>query len=228
MSEKRGCKRNICKRRDNFCDFKEGCGFKDGGYGFNEGGYGFNDGGYGWKGDGDWNKGCEFKKCENEKRKANRDCFNAADRKEHDRACDEKKCVNKHAKCASDAHKLDKEFEDKHRRCQRKACKELDQCCNADHSRKNKKYLVDKLYIYEHHRVIDLDCCENDRRHNEAHKDFKDLECAMEDFKEADVSVKDFCDENRKDFEAYEAARNKTRDLQACKKDANHAFIWKN
>jgi hypothetical protein len=77
--------------------------------------------------------------------------------------------------------------------------------------------------------VIDLDCCENDRKCNEAHKDFKDLECAIEDLREADLYTKDFCNEDRKDFEAYEAARNKTRDLQNQRNCAQNdcSFIWK-
>lgn len=233
MSEKRNCKRNVCKRKNDFCDFKDGrgfkkdCGFKDGFYNYDGFKDGYNLGEGGWNNKyGYDNYPCDFKKCDNEERKANHKDFNDACHRENERACDERKCISKHAKCETDAHKLDKEFEDKHRRCDRKACKELDNVCNANHSRKNKKYLVDKLYIYEHHRVIDLDCCENDRRHNEAHKDFKDLECAIEDFKEADFSVKDFCDENRKDFETYENARNKTRDLQSQKKCGNEAFVW--
>jgi hypothetical protein len=207
MSGKRGCKRNICNRgNEEFCGINQGCGFERG----------CDDRGCAWG---------EETCCE-EKYKADKNCFNAANCKDHDRACDERNCKKEHVQCSTDGHKLNKECETKHKQCDRKACKEVDNCCNSDHSRRNNKYLVDKLYIYEHHRVIDLNCCENDRKHSQAHKDFKDLECAIEDFKEADVCVRDFCDENRKDFEAYEAARAKTRDLQNCKKNGSKAFVW--
>lgn len=164
--------------------------------------------------------------CVRDEHKNNRDQFDAKCNDEHERAFDECRNINKHSKHDNNSHKLDKEFEDRHKSRKQQQCKEIDNICNADHSRQNKKYLVDKLYIYEHHRVIDLNSCENDRKHNEAHKDFKDLECAIEDFKEADVCVKNFSDENRKDLEAYEAARCKTRDLKNQGKHGNNCYSW--
>jgi hypothetical protein len=203
MSGRGFCKRNNYKRDDCF-DRKE-CDFN----GNNWGEY-----------------GCGEKKCEREQHKNNRDEFDAKCRNEGERAFDECRNINKHSKHDNNTHKLDKEFEDRHKSRKHQECKAVDNICNADHSSQNKKYLVDKLYIYEHHRVIDLNCCENDRKHNEAHKDFKDLECAIDDFKEADVCVKNFSDENRKDLEAYENARCKTRDLQANAKHGDNCYSW--
>jgi hypothetical protein len=225
MAERGNCKRNICKRKERGFD-RKGCGFEDEGCGFKRNacgrdgfkgdgfGRGFNDESCGWD-----EYGWDGKKCAEGKEASNCKRFDEACCNDRDKVLDECSKVNKRAECGTDSHKLGKEFEDKHRRCDRRECKQLENCCDADHSRANKKYLVDKLYIYEHHRVIDLNCCENDRKHNQAHRDFKDLECAVEDFKEADVCVKDFCDENRKDLEAYEHARAKTRDLQNQKRN---------
>ena len=212
MSGRGFCKRNNYKGDDCF-------------KGNNWGDYGCNE-----KREEHQNKRDEFDaKCHDEFDAKYKDDFDAKCRNEHEKAFDECRNINKHSKHDNNSHKLDKEFEDRHKSRKQQQCKEIDNICNADHSRQNKKYLVDKLYIYEHHRVIDLNCCENDRKHNEAHKDFKDLECAIEDFKEADVSVKNFSDENRKDLEAYEAARCKTRDLQSnAKHNSNYNNEHKN
>ncbi|CAN5656506.1 hypothetical protein BH23THE1_BH23THE1_32120 [soil metagenome] len=195
-------------------DFKgENCGFKGENYGWKGENYGWKEDGYG-------------KKCEEDRYAANRDNLNASRYNDYDRAKAYDQGYRSPIANDTDSHKLDKEYEDRHRRRNRQECKDIDNLCKRDHTRNNKKYLVDKLYIYEHHRVIDLDSCENDRDHQEAHKDFRDLESAADDFKEADVLVKNFSDENRKDLEAYEASRQKVSDLQAAKKNAHAAYVW--
>ena len=226
------CKRNAYRRNFNEencfggekgcfkpkrCVKEDGCGF--------EKGYGWDNCArpacnwqeYGW----DCGKKCndEFKAQKNHNNK-----YNEAVR---ENCCDENRAVNKHCQHDDQKHKLNKEFENKHRKCNKQAYQDADNVCNLDSSRNSKKYLVDKLYIYEHHRVIDLNCCQNDRKHNEAHRDFKDLECAIEDFEEAGCNVAEFNDHDRRDFEAYENARAKTRDLQNCKADDSFCYSWK-
>lgn len=238
MSGELNCKRNVCKRQENKCrryngefdckanNWKENdC--KENDWETYEWENNWNEGGCGNKwnegGCGNWEYGC---KEDEEQKAAKENYYNNAYNNSRCRDSDCKRAVNKHDKHGTNKHNVNKEFEDKHERRSRKERCDAENACNKEHASKNKKYLVDKLYIYEHCRVIDLNCCENDRASNRARKDFSDLECAAKDFKEHDVSVNDFCDQNRRDLEAYEAARNRTRDLQNHHKKSNNSYVW--
>lgn len=226
MSSK--CKRNICKRKqpreakkfnNNRIDWGEGekkFGFEDDKFDYD---YKNRDFEYGWKDD-------EYAKYGEDRKFSRNDKYGSRYGARHKDV--EVDNVEKFAKGKNEVHsrranhfsdvekrKIDKESEDHYAAHKDAEHQEAVEAREKEHSRKRSKYLVDKLYVYEHHRVIDLDECDDFEAREKARHEFRDLESAVKQFHERDFEAADFDSKRRDDKVAYDASRAHVKALQA-------------
>jgi len=102
---------------------------------------------------------------------------------------------------------LNKDLEDlnKHRKSQEYL--DVENSRNNHKNVDNKRYLVDKLYIYEHHRVIDLNQNVNVRNKDIYNKNRKDLNSAAYNLRDHELSASDYIDQDKLDYDTYSGSR---------------------